>query len=118
MVIPDARRAVGFASRARGLIGRPPLAETQGFWFDRCAAVHCLGMRYPIDVVHLGRDDRVLLVAEGVRPWRWSTVRGGRAVLELAAGVARQSGISPGQVLKFVRQEPPGFNIETTENTP
>lgn len=74
-------------TRMVGLLGRAGAGD--GAWIEPCAQVHTLFMRAPIDLVFVDRDDRVLHVTPGLRPWRLSRwVRGARAVLELAAGHA------------------------------
>jgi hypothetical protein len=49
-----------FWQRARGLLGRPPLAEGEGLILRPCKAVHTWGMGYPIDVAFLDRSGRVV----------------------------------------------------------
>ncbi len=66
---------------------------------EPASAVHTWFMRFPIDVVFLDRDLRVLRVVEGMRPWRFASARGARSVLELPAGAARRSGLRAGQHL-------------------
>jgi len=70
-------------------------------WLQPCSSVHCIGMRYPIDVALLGRGGRVLRVrtlAPGAFTWPSPRVR---AVVEAPAGVMADWGIGPGQVLKI-----------------
>lgn len=73
-------------SRMRGLLGRPPLEPGEGLLLVPCRAVHTFFMRYPIDVVFLDRELRVLRVCSRVRPWRLRACRRAQAVLELPAG--------------------------------
>jgi len=85
-------------ARVRGLIGRPcPLPGT-GFLLRPAASVHTCFMRYPIDVVFLDGDGRVLAVHETLPPWRMRAQRGARAVLELRPGEARRLGIRRGKL--------------------
>jgi len=75
--------------RMRGLLGRPALVAGQGLLIVPCQGIHTLGMRYPIDVVHLDRDGVVRKVLHAVRPWRLGPlVWRSRCVLELPAGAA------------------------------
>ncbi|MGN0826610.1 MAG: DUF192 domain-containing protein [Kiritimatiellia bacterium] len=77
-------------ARMKGLLGRKGLAEGEWLWLKPCGAVHTVGMRFAIDVVFLDRDQRVVKVARGVKPWRWWVWGGWRArsALEGAAGAA------------------------------
>jgi uncharacterized protein len=56
-------------------------------------------MRFPIDVVFLDRELRVLKVVPRLSPWRFASGRGARAVLELAAGECERRGLRPGDRL-------------------
>jgi uncharacterized membrane protein (UPF0127 family) len=56
-------------------------------------------MRFPIDVVFLDGDLRVLSVRKAVPAWRAVKERGARWTLELAAGEAARAGIAPGALL-------------------
>ena len=75
--------------RARGLLGRPPLAPGEALVIDNSAQVHTVGMRYSIDVVFCASDWAVLHVVRSMRPMRITRwVRQCRYVIELPAGAA------------------------------
>lgn len=79
----------GYLERLVGLMGRPGLARGQGLWIEPCNSVHTFFMRFPIDVVYVDRDRRVIDVCRAVGPWRAHLPRAGaHAVLELPAGAA------------------------------
>jgi uncharacterized membrane protein (UPF0127 family) len=69
-------------------------------WFDRCNAIHTVGMRIPIDVVFLDNDLRVVQIRPNVSPFRF-IVRYTRAcsVLELCAGRTAEVDLRPGDRL-------------------
>jgi uncharacterized membrane protein (UPF0127 family) len=85
--------------RARGLLGRNGLEPGGGMLIDRAGSVHMFFMRFPIDVVFLDRDWRVVAIRHGLRPWRVAGARGAVAALELPAGAAAAAGIEEGDVL-------------------
>jgi hypothetical protein len=85
--------------RMRGLLGREGLEPGEGMLIDRAGSVHMLFMRFPIDVVFLDRDRRVVGVRHGLRPWRVAGARRAVAALELPAGVAAATEIETGDVL-------------------
>lgn len=85
--------------RMRGLLGRRELPEGEGILLRRAGSVHTFFMRFPIDAVFLDREQRVLKVASGLRPWRAAGRRGASSVLELAAGEAKRRGVSVGERL-------------------
>ncbi len=85
--------------RLRGLLGRRRLLPGEGLVIVPCSSVHTWFMRFPIDVVFLDDEDRVLTVVEAVKPWRAIRHRGAKTAVELAAGEARRRRIQPGERL-------------------
>ena len=85
--------------RARGLLGRNGLDADGGMLIDRAGSVHMFFMRFPIDVVFLDRDRKVVGVSHGLRPWRVAAARRAVAALELPAGAAAEAGIEEGDML-------------------
>lgn len=89
-----------FRTRLFGLLGRKGLKEGSGLLIKPSSGVHTFGMSFPIDIVTLDRDYRVLGVFENTGPW---TIRGlslkTRSVLELPAGRIQECNIEPGDTL-------------------
>ena len=94
-------RPSNFWQRARGLIGRSPPASDEAWWFERCNSIHMFGMHYPIDVVFLDAERRVVKLAERLLPVARSACLGADSVLEIAAGSARAKGLRVGQRLEI-----------------
>lgn len=78
--------ARSFWQRWIGLLGRRALAEGEGLWMDRCAAIHTFGMRFALDVVWLNEQRQVLQLVASLLPGRISVCRRATAVLELPEG--------------------------------
>jgi uncharacterized membrane protein (UPF0127 family) len=94
--------ANSFLTRARGLLGRSSLAPGEGLILRPCAMVHTVGMTFPIDVIHLDADSRVLRVVADLRPWRFGPlVRGSRVVVELPAGTTTATGTKQGDAIQL-----------------
>ena len=90
-----------FYLRARGLIGRPPLRQTEAMIIKPCSAVHSLGMTYPIDVAYVNGDGEICHMLKPLQPNRLGPfVRGARFVIELPAGSLERLGVSIGDVLE------------------
>ncbi len=90
--------------RVRGLMLRKELAAGEGLLIPGCGSVHMFFMRFPIDLVYLDREDRVVKIVDGIKPWRLSACLGARSVLEIAAGRAREVGLQVGDSLRFERR--------------
>jgi uncharacterized membrane protein (UPF0127 family) len=86
--------------RMRGLLGKRDLRPDEGVLLRPAGSVHTFFMRFPIDIVFLDRDGRVLRIAESVRPWRTAAARGAKAVLELRAGECARRRLLTGDVLE------------------
>jgi len=85
------------AERRRGLLGSTALAGA--LWLQPCSSVHCVGMRYPIDVALLDRRGRVLRVrtlGPGAMTLPSPRVR---AVVEAPAGALARWAVRPGDRL-------------------
>lgn len=94
--------ALDSASRRRGLLGRDHLPEGEALVIAPCQGVHTFGMRFPIDVVGLGRDGRVVTVRSAVPPRRIVLALRAATIVELPAGVIARFGLVRGDRLRIV----------------
>lgn len=88
-------------SRFWGLMGRHGMPADEGLLITPCYSVHTMFMRFPIDVIFLDKDDRVLKIAPAMKPFRAAVGRGARSVLEMNAERAAQVGVSIGARVLF-----------------
>ena len=79
-------RADGFRQRARGLGGRTDMPRDEALLIPRGRSVHTITMRFPLDLIWLDGDGRVVRVDLGVPPRRLRTCLRARAVIECRAG--------------------------------
>lgn len=86
-------------TRRKGLLGRDGLADRHALVLAPCNAVHTIGMRFPIDVVFVGPDGRVIKIVENLERWRIAASWDACATVELAAGGARRAEVSVGDQL-------------------
>lgn len=91
------------SKRNKGLLGRDALPEGEGLWITPCEAIHMFFMRFPIDVVFLDKQKRVVKIAANLKPWRMSGSFRAKSVLELPAGTAQRSGTQVGDQLELVQ---------------
>ena len=99
--------AANRATMRRGLLGRESLSATEGLLLTPCKAVHTVGMRFPIDVIFIDRDGRVVRIVPSLAPWRIAMSARANAVIELAAGHAAVSDIRIGDMLYVAPAPPP-----------
>jgi hypothetical protein len=86
-------------SRKQGLLGREALAEGSAIVIAPSQAVHTVGMRFPIDIIAVSREGRVVKVREGVGAWRVMVAWSAFAMIELRAGTCARAGIQVGDRL-------------------
>ncbi|MEX1308046.1 MAG: DUF192 domain-containing protein [Eubacteriales bacterium] len=101
MVYNRVRKAVSFYKRFKGLMWEKQLEMDEGLWIARCNQVHMFNMRFPLDIIYLDKQFRVVKI-ETLRPRQvGKLVRGARSVLEVTAGSATANGIVPGDYLEL-----------------
>jgi uncharacterized protein len=102
VVCGECRVARSFFARLRGLVGTAGLPAGRGLLLPRTRSVHTHFMRFPIDVVFLDADNRVLSIVASLRPWRAAASKRARAVLELAANECERLDLREGDLLVAV----------------
>jgi uncharacterized membrane protein (UPF0127 family) len=99
--------AGGLAGQGRGLLGRDGLEPGTGMLFENGRFtpfmwMHMFFMRFAIDIVFLGRGNKVIRIDRCLRPWRVSSVVfGARKALELPAGASDESSTQTGDQIVF-----------------
>ena len=96
------RVATSFASRFRGLMGVAQLPSGSGLLLPGTSSVHTHFMRFPIDVVFLDSERRIVSIVKALRPWRLATAKAAASGLELAAGECERLELAEGDVLREV----------------
>ena len=90
------------ADRNRGLLGRDDLPAGDGLVLAPCFSIHTAFMRFPIDVIFVKRDGRVVKTCAAVPAWRMKVGLGAYAVVELPAGTVEQARVKVGDMLELV----------------
>ncbi len=92
--------ADNFLKRLKGLMGRKALKKSEGLMLMSCNSIHTCFMRFPIDVVFLDMDFKVISLKKEVKPWRLvSIVKKAYIAVELPAGAVEFKEISLGDRL-------------------
>ena len=76
VILDDLQIADTFIARFRGLMGMPSLPENVGLMIKPCNSVHCFFMKFPIDVIFVDKEDRIVHIAEGMKPGSLSPIVG------------------------------------------
>ena len=92
-------------SRSVGLLNRASLDPDEGLLITQCSSIHTFFMRFPIDVLYLDREYRVVRVVSNLAPSKLSFCLGkARHVLELMGGTTTNMDKLTGNMLKFDKQ--------------
>jgi uncharacterized membrane protein (UPF0127 family) len=96
------RKADNFVTRLVGLLKRSTLGPEEALWLMPSKGIHTIGMKFPIDVVFLNRDNFVLGIVSGMVPYRISGIQlRGYSVLELPNGTIKKSCTEVGDQLEI-----------------
>jgi len=90
-------------ARLKGLLGKSALPAGEGLWIKPCNSVHTFGMQFPIDVVFLDKEKRVVGLAKTLRPNRISRLySSASSVIELPAGTVDAADTVTGDHIEVV----------------
>jgi len=90
-------------SRGLGLIGRADFRAYNGMLLKNANAIHTFFVRFPIDVVFLDRDFKVVKTVENLKPFRFSPiVWKAKHTLELPVGSIKKHFLHLGDKINLV----------------
>ena len=76
--------------QAIGLMFRKSIPYDYGIWFvfdkPKTAVVHTLFMRFPIDIIFFGEEQKVIRIVRNMKPWKFVKVEGVKEFLEVKGG--------------------------------
>ncbi|MDD2689300.1 MAG: DUF192 domain-containing protein [Candidatus Omnitrophica bacterium] len=79
-------------SRLRGLLGRDSLNRGEALIIKPCNSIHTFFMRFPIDVLFIGKGNKVIKAISGIKPFRLSGIYINACfAIELPSGVIFES---------------------------
>jgi uncharacterized membrane protein (UPF0127 family) len=88
-------------ARTRGLLGRRALPPGSGMLIDPCPSVHTWFMSFPIDVIFLDGENRVVGLKRNLKPFRMAGAWRAVKTLELPVGTIAATGTSTGDSVVF-----------------
>ncbi len=107
ILMVQGRPATTFWTRLRGLLGYRRLNPGEGMFISPCRGVHTFFMRFPIDVVYVDQQGKVVGLAPELPPTRLGpVVRRAQFVLELPAGTITRTATVVGDQIDVQAEEP------------
>src|SRR6185369_14148864 len=93
-------------ARLRGLLGKMRLRSDEALWVVPSRGIHTFGLMFPIDVIYLDAQMRVIALVENLGPLRIAPIRWQcSSVLELPARSIFESGTQIGDRLLICSAE-------------
>lgn len=106
LLLDQVKIADSFWKRFWGLMGRAYLPQGEGLLLKGVKGVHTCFMRFPIQVIYLDRDCRVM-EKETLKPWRCGRLHR-RAAHVLEVGIWDGERMAAGMELQFVERDGTG----------
>jgi len=91
-----ARWAKTLWQRFVGLLATPVLNKNEGLLLSPCNSVHTIGMRYPLDLIFMDREGRVVKCVKDLVPFRTASAKLAHYTLELPVGTITRAGVTIG----------------------
>ena len=80
----------------------PPLPAGGGLVIEPCNSIHMFFMRYPLDIIFLDKEGKVVFMYRAIKPWRVGRiVKGAKLAIELPVGAISASGTQVGDLVSL-----------------
>ena len=88
--------------RIKGLLGRKSLGDGEALIIKPCNSIHTFFMRFPIDVIFVDKNHKIVKIISGLAPFRLSPIYPGSAyVIELSSGKISPKSAAVGDTLSL-----------------
>lgn len=98
----NARIADNFLTRLIGLLLTSRLDRGDALIISSCNRIHTIGMKYPIDVIFLDQNYKVVKIAFNLSSCKISTCLNASYVIEMPSGIGRSSRTGIGDMIAMV----------------
>jgi len=90
-------------TRLKGLLGRKELRKNEALLLSPCNSIHTFFMRFPIDVLFLDRNNKIVKILSSFAPFRLSGIYfKAFSALELPAGAAKNSSTRENDIIQVI----------------
>jgi hypothetical protein len=91
-LVTRVKKADNFFTRIVGLLKRHKLGPEEALWLVPSKGIHTIGMKFPIDVIFLDKNNVVRRIISGLRPYRVTGIQFKTySILELPKGTIGKS---------------------------
>lgn len=104
VLVQNAGVADTFLKRLLGLIPKETLKPEEGLIFYHAPSIHMFFMKFPIDVLFLNKNMKIVKICRRLMPWKLANCFGSSVTIELASGITSQIPSDEGDILEFIPQ--------------
>lgn len=99
----EAAIAGTFFKRAVGLLGKSEFKKGTALVLRPANSIHTFFMRFPIDVLFIDKEDKVIKAISCLKPWRITVASFATVMtIELPCGTLQEIPTTEGDILKFI----------------
>jgi uncharacterized protein len=103
VIAQEAIFAQGHISRIVGLLNRDSLPQGEALIIKPCSSIHTFFMRFPIDVIFVDRDNKVIKTISCIKPFRLTGIYFlSKFVVELPAGIISSSNTQKADLISLI----------------
>ena len=103
IIVPRLEIAGNLWQQTIGLIGRREFPADTGLWLHPCNGIHTFGVRFPIDVLFLDGEGRILRTVSRLRYCRaCGPMRKAKTIVELPAGTLTRLALRVGMRVEAI----------------
>lgn len=100
LITDDVKVAETFFTRSVGLLSKKSVSSNEALVIKPCCSIHTFFMKFPIDVLFIGKNGNIIELYENVKPWRILPIHlASKYVLELCAGQISAKNIKKGDII-------------------
>ncbi|MBP7088852.1 MAG: DUF192 domain-containing protein [Candidatus Omnitrophica bacterium] len=101
LISPKAKIADDFFKRLIGLMFKKFMDKEEVLIFKHASSIHTCFMRFPIDIVFLNKEMRIIRICKAVKPWRAVFCPGSLFTLEFPSPAACGKSLELGNILEL-----------------
>lgn len=103
IIAENGKIAISFLSRLKGLMFKKELKKGEALIIKPCNSIHTFFMNFPIDVVFMNKNDKVVKVIERMKPYRISKIYfKANYVIELPVDTIKSSKTAEGDIIEII----------------
>lgn len=103
IIVDNGYMANTFLTRLKGLLGKREIEDNEGICIYPCKSVHTFFMQFPIDIVFIDRDNKIIHITENLRHYRISKyVKNAEYVIEIGGSKSKKKDIEVGDEIDII----------------